>query len=332
MSDAKLAKFRSHLENLKLVIIDEMSMVSSDMLYKIHHRLSDIFRSTQPFGGIGIMLVGDLMQLKPVKGSFIFMSPRNSSYQLYYNNSSLWHLFSAIVLTQNHRQGKDKIWTELLNRIRFGSFDHNDAELLKDRHIEKHNGKVSPNACNLFFTNLEVAKHNAKMLEKLEGETVTISAVCDYPSGYVAKTMPDGTIDSSPLLKNLEIKIGSRVMITLNVSVSDSIVNGSLGTVADIVMEENDPTKVKCLGIEFDNDRSGADQRKQYPHLVKKGTPLHRKKLEHHLGSSSFSRKAHAAKGKIYQFPVKLADGLTGHKMQVSYNAFHLALHQCCFI
>ena len=328
MSDAKLAKFRTHLENLKLIIIDEMSMVSSDMLYKIHQRLSDIFRSTQPFGGVGVMLVGDLMQLKPVKGNFIFMTPKNPAYKLYYNSDSLWHLFSSIVLKMNHRQGKDKLWTELLNRLRFGSYTQNDVELLNSRHVENNKGNVLPEACNLFYSNIEVSKHNAKMLEQLKTKKVIIPAVCQYPNGYKEKINPDGTIDSSPLLKNLEVKIGARVMVSLNMSVIDSIVNGSLGTIADIIFEENDPNTVKCVIVKFDNEKAGLDQRKQYFHLAEKGTPLHRKRLEYHLGASNSNKKEHSVKGIIIQFALKLAAALTGHKMQVNFVHIFYALHQ----
>ena len=45
LSDQKLAFFRNQFKELKLIIIDEMSMVSSDLLYKIHHRLTDIFNN-----------------------------------------------------------------------------------------------------------------------------------------------------------------------------------------------------------------------------------------------------------------------------------------------
>ena len=72
LSDQKMASFRAEFEDLKLIIIDEMSMVSADDLYKIHHRLTDIFNNNLPFRELGIMFVGDMLQLKPVRGRFIF--------------------------------------------------------------------------------------------------------------------------------------------------------------------------------------------------------------------------------------------------------------------
>ena len=70
-----------NLSELKLIIIDEMSMISSDMLYNIHHRLCDILGSKNIFAGRGMVLVGDLFQLKPVHGRFIFEQPFQEKYE-----------------------------------------------------------------------------------------------------------------------------------------------------------------------------------------------------------------------------------------------------------
>ena len=63
LSDKKLAENRSKLQHLRLIIIDEMSMVDSDKLYKIHKRLCEIFQSDDLFANVGIILVGDLLQV-----------------------------------------------------------------------------------------------------------------------------------------------------------------------------------------------------------------------------------------------------------------------------
>ena len=63
LSDKKLAEYRSKMQHLRLIIIDEMSMVDSDKLYKIHKRLCEIFQSDDLFANIGIIWVGDLLQV-----------------------------------------------------------------------------------------------------------------------------------------------------------------------------------------------------------------------------------------------------------------------------
>ena len=77
--DKKLAELRENLSELRLIIIDEMSLVSSDMLYKIDAKLKEVFhlRKELPFAGIGIVLVGDLLQIPPVKAKYIFLPPKN---------------------------------------------------------------------------------------------------------------------------------------------------------------------------------------------------------------------------------------------------------------
>ena len=63
LGDKKLAEMRHHLQHLKLVIIDEMSFLKPDMIYKILMRLCEIFQTKALFGGKGIILVGDLLQV-----------------------------------------------------------------------------------------------------------------------------------------------------------------------------------------------------------------------------------------------------------------------------
>ena len=66
LSDKKLAQFRTNLADLKLIIVDEMSMVDSDKLYKIHRRLCEVLQydMTELFANVGIVLVGDLLQVR----------------------------------------------------------------------------------------------------------------------------------------------------------------------------------------------------------------------------------------------------------------------------
>ena len=65
LSDKKLAEFRTNLVDLKLIIVDEMSMVDSNKLYKIHMRLCEVLQYdvAELFANVGIVLVGDLLQV-----------------------------------------------------------------------------------------------------------------------------------------------------------------------------------------------------------------------------------------------------------------------------
>ena len=64
---------REQLKNLKMVVIDEFSMLKSDMFYQLDLRLRELKQDTEkPFGGCSIVLLGDILQLKPVMGRYIF--------------------------------------------------------------------------------------------------------------------------------------------------------------------------------------------------------------------------------------------------------------------
>ena len=160
-------------------------MVSSDMLYNIHQRLCEIFQVRTVFANKGILMVGDILQLRPPQGRFIFEQPRNPDYFGLYNSSdSLWNSFDAVNLVHNHRQGEGSEWAEVLNRIRDGSFTSADINLLKTRIIEDPDVPELAEACNIVFTNLEGSDHNDNQLSKLKSKKWGPVAVCSGPPGY----------------------------------------------------------------------------------------------------------------------------------------------------
>ena len=64
LSDEKLAFYRHNLSELQLVIIDEVSLLSANMLYKISNRMCQIFQNKKPFGGRAVAVVGDILQVR----------------------------------------------------------------------------------------------------------------------------------------------------------------------------------------------------------------------------------------------------------------------------
>ena len=68
LADNTLDNLRNSLEGLALLIVDEMSMIRADLFYQLHERLQQIKQNDRLFGGVSILLFGDLLQLKPVRG------------------------------------------------------------------------------------------------------------------------------------------------------------------------------------------------------------------------------------------------------------------------
>ena len=339
LSDKKLAIARDMLSELKLIIIDEISMVSADMLYKIHLRLCEIFpdHEDEPYAGIGMVFVGDMLQLRPIKGNYIFDEPKNTHFASYHDVNPLWELHEVIDLRENHRQGDAHEWVGNLNDIRQGNVSEKVEEVLRSRLIQETDAETKKKSklsrkrkfkkkqiedrgkpddlktTHIFYTNEEVNQHNAKMLNTLEVPLIEIPA--NEPTGGKSR-LKHGCIDSTSFEKNLKIKIGARVMMIYNVNTLDGLVNGSLGNVVGIEYKDE---SVEFIIVSFDDQGSGVKQREKYPGLSAKykhqnGTPIKRHKLEYEMTSKS--GKKHAAKKWVIQFPLRLAWGITVHKIQ----------------
>ncbi|XP_053390322.1 ATP-dependent DNA helicase PIF1-like [Mercenaria mercenaria] len=116
LPSSTLNTFRNLLGDVKLIFIDEISMVGFRMFHFIHLRLQELKQSKEDFGGISIIVIGDLFQLKPVHDSYIFQQP-NSSYMPL--ATSLWfEHFPMYELTQIMRQRECRDFALLLNILR----------------------------------------------------------------------------------------------------------------------------------------------------------------------------------------------------------------------
>jgi hypothetical protein len=116
LSHEKLNTLRTKLSRLMFVIIDEVSMVGSNMLLEIHRRLQQIkgVSDDKVFGGVSILAVGDLYQLPPVGQAPLFSTVSDCYAQLY-GSGSLWvDHFLMHELTQVMRQRDDHAFSELL--------------------------------------------------------------------------------------------------------------------------------------------------------------------------------------------------------------------------
>ena len=170
-SSEKLNTLRSRLGKLKLLIIDEVSMVGADLLYHIHRRLQDIIgisSADSRFGGISILAVGDLYQLQPVGQSHVFGLPSDSYARLH---GSLWEEnFQMIELTESMRQKEDGQFAELLMRVRTAKCTDSDIALLKSREITTTDPTYPEMALHVFKTNKEVDHHNLAHIRNLPSQ------------------------------------------------------------------------------------------------------------------------------------------------------------------
>ena len=132
---------RIQLKNVKVFIIDEISMVSSLNLAYIHLRLEEIFGADEWFGGKTMLFVGDILQLPPVNGTPVFQKVPNKVISLRLGSIGSVNIWKEAVLydelTINERQKSDKTYTDLLDGVRRGFPSQEALELLAQRVLDK---------------------------------------------------------------------------------------------------------------------------------------------------------------------------------------------------
>ena len=240
LSDKARDEKRTSLQNLKILFVDEYSMIPADMLYQLDLRLKEIKQKTSvPFGGVSVFFLGDILQLRPVLGRFICEIPKSESYHLAYLADPLWDKFRVILLVQNHRQGEDGEYADILNRIRDGGLSEDDQRVLETRVRPINHPHIPKDALFVTCTNAEVNRVNEEAIAMLDGTEYVIEARVSSKSHKCVKAITErtGAIRNTPLQKTLKLKVGAKIMLTHNIDVNDSLTNGTFGEV---------------LGFEFD--------------------------------------------------------------------------------
>ena len=313
----KLNSLRTKLSHLMLVIIDEVSMVGSNMLLEIHKRLQQIkgVSDDVTFGGVSILAVGDLYQLPPV-GQPLLFSTVSDGYAQLYGSGSLWiDEFQMIELDEIMRQRGDSTFSELLCRVRTNSCTSADIDILRSREIAPDDPNYPTNALHVYRLNADVDSRNSLMLNKLasSSQQYVINAsdsVAGQTSHICLSNLSDKRSETGGLHGVLKLAIGARVMLTANVDVSDGLVNGARGEVVDIITNtENNVTKVL---VKFDNDQVGLKtiQSSPYRTTFPNAVPIGKHEV------MFFAKQKRGSEITRVQFPLTLAWATTIHKVQ----------------
>jgi hypothetical protein len=235
LSDKTRDNLRTTLQFLKIIIIDEISMIKSDMMYQLNLRLQEIMQSDKIFGGVCVLLFGDLMQLKPIMARWIFEEPSCPQFKETFVTQNLWKQFKVIELTVNHRQGEDAEYANLLGRVRFGQQTNDDNLLLQSR----INLSPPKNYLHVYGKNYLVQNFNKAQLKEIEGELYSFPATHLHPwkTNYSPPISEGGFVGKTPFLNVLELKKNAQVMLIYNIDTADSLTNGVIGEVIDFVRE-----------------------------------------------------------------------------------------------
>ena len=278
LSHDVLNTYRARYRYLQWILIDEISMVSNDILKYVHLRLQDIKQDKQPFGAVNIVTIGDLYQLQPVMGQFVFM---NLKYGYGPLATNLWkEYFTIYELTEIMRQRDEKKFAELLNRLRIGKHTQNDIKTIKKALVTKNQTDGLHDIPHFFLTRKKVMEYNKNILENSREKTTDITAIDIAPSdiseGFrkqlveaINKRIKKET--TGGLEKTIHIALDHQYdLVTINVNVEDGLINGAECCVRYITKNKNNPDFPAIIWVEFEDKNIGKEHRKKYKFLYDK--------------------------------------------------------------
>ena len=118
--------------------------------------------SEERFGGISVILLGNILQLKPVRAKNIFDEPSSDQWRFGHQLESLWETFLPIKLTYNHRQSDEGRFADLLKRIARGIKTQEDLELLRTRVFAENDICIPEDTFYVFPNRQTIREYNKK--------------------------------------------------------------------------------------------------------------------------------------------------------------------------
>lgn len=291
-NESSVRKYRKEkinlIKSLDLLIIDEISMVRADLLDGIDEVLRKFKNRNLPFGGVQVLMIGDLQQLPPVV--------KNEEWSLLSQHYDTAFFFSSrafrssqhisIELKHVYRQ-KDQDFIQILNEIRNNHLSQASFKELEKRYLPDFNPENKDGYITLTTHNARAQKINEEQLEKLKSKTESFSARIDgqFPE-Y-----------SYPTDEDLKLKKGAQVMFVKNDSSPEKLYfNGKIGTVTGF---EEDAILVKC-----EDDHSEIEVHPEEWQSIKYSINQESKEIQEDVV------------GQFTQYPLKLAWAITIHKSQ----------------
>lgn len=272
------------LQQLELLVIDEISMVRSDMMDAIDFVLRHVRKNDRPFGGVQLLLIGDLFQLSPVVKNNDWATLSRYYNTPFFFGAQVWKedQFHTITLKKVYRQEEGE-FLDILNSIRNGS---KDPELMTKLNSRYDTGFV-PDDKDQFIT---LTTHNSK------ADQININKLNSIPhKEYKFKALLSGNFNESgfPNEEILTLKKGTQVMFIKN-DLGGLFYNGLIGKVVDL---DEDQVTVDCKGK-----------------IIVTGYVTW-KNVKYKLNESS-NKIEEEEEGSFSQIPLRLAWAVTVHKSQ----------------
>ena len=275
------------IKSMDLLVIDEVSMVRSDLLDGIDNTLRRFRNKNLPFGGVQLLMIGDLQQLAPVvkEDEWNLLRQHYDTPFFFSSKALIKTQYVSIELKHVYRQ-KDQKFIKLLNKIRDNKMDKDVVNELNARYKPDFNSEEE--AYIILTTHNAKAKQiNDFKLNRLPGNIHAFQAI-------VSDNFPEYAY---PTDFELKLKQGTQVMFIKNdPSPSKQFYNGKIGTVINI---DEDTVTVKC---EADEEPINV-------------VPLEWQKMKYSLNNETKEIKE-IVEGTFVQYPLKPAWAITIHKSQ----------------
>lgn len=277
---------RKIISSLDLLIIDEISMVRSDLLDAIDNVLRRYRDGRLPFGGVQLLMIGDLAQLTPVvtpEDEEMLHGYYDTPY--FFGSKALQKIdYVTIQLQKIYRQA-DAAFVDILNHIREGVATAEDFATLDSRYNPDFRPKVEEGYIRLTTHNRTADEYNDSEMKTLATKPFTYRA-------EIEGTFPEM---SYPTAEYLTLKVGAQVMFVKN-DTDGKFFNGKIGRVVEL---DDEMVRVLCTGEE---------------------TPVDVVPLEWENSRYSIDEKTREIKtevmGVFRQYPLRLAWAITIHKSQ----------------
>lgn len=231
------------LRSLDLLIIDEISMVRCDLLDAIDEVLRRYQDRSKPFGGVQVLMIGDLQQLAPVATEDEWKILKERYQTPYFFSAKVFEQtnFTTIELKKVYRQDNEK-FIHILNNVRDNKIDQETLDTLNSRYIENFHPDDKEGYITLTTHNAQAQVINQEHMNKLKTQ----------PVSFKASTEGEFPETSYPTDFDLTLKVGAQVMFCKNDSSSEKrYYNGKIGRVGQIA---NNKVIVICEDAKGEED------------------------------------------------------------------------------
>ena len=279
---------RNLLYHLEMLVIDEISMVRADVLDAIDAVLRRYkYRREVPFGGVQVVMIGDLYQLSPVvtKGDDEVAMAKYYDGPYFFNARVMQELRPVYVELDHVFRQKDEDFVNLLNEVRANKLTEKGRRLLNERYLPHFKNTDEDFHITLTTHNHLADSINERQMERLPG----------YVQRFHAEITGDFPENIYPTEETLELKRGARVMFVRNDDKKPRrFYNGKIGLITDI---DETAIRVRCEDGEIDVERM------EWKNIRYREDEATGKITEDELGS-------------FVQYPLRPAWAVTIHKSQ----------------